>query len=113
MRTTIATVLDFVIDSLAESPSDLSPPESIDVIRDANLPETPEEEARAKDNEWLYACILWNDETHSFQEVIDVVMAALGCTQSEAKHVAERVDGHVSSRDFVFGKCVLQQVVFT
>ncbi|KAJ3050134.1 hypothetical protein HK097_008893 [Rhizophlyctis rosea] len=100
MRTTIATVLDFIIDTLSESPSDLCPPENIDVLRASNLPETQEEEEAAKSDKWLYACILWNDETHSFQEVIDVVMAALECTEGEAKSVAERVDVH--GRDVIF-----------
>lgn len=39
-----------------------------------------------------YALILWNDEKHSFREVIDTVRAALGVTEHQARAVAERVD---------------------
>ncbi|KAJ3037015.1 hypothetical protein HDV00_002148 [Rhizophlyctis rosea] len=100
MRATVATVLDFVIDTLAESPADLTAPESAESIRSINVPETDEEDALAKDNKWQYACILWNDEVHSFQEVIDIVMAALDCSVEEAKDVATRVDAH--GRDIIF-----------
>ncbi|GAA5930684.1 hypothetical protein JCM3775_003841 [Rhodotorula graminis] len=41
-----------------------------------------------------YAVILWNDEQHSFREVIDQVSLAVGCSASAASAVANRVDTH-------------------
>ncbi|PWN27822.1 hypothetical protein BDZ90DRAFT_232210 [Jaminaea rosea] len=41
-----------------------------------------------------YALILWNDEKHSFREVIDTVKEALDVSDEEARAVAERVDVH-------------------
>lgn len=41
-----------------------------------------------------YALILWNDEKHSFREVIDVVKEAMNVDEAEARAVAERVDKH-------------------
>ncbi|CAO1638290.1 unnamed protein product [Parajaminaea phylloscopi] len=39
-----------------------------------------------------YALILWNDEKHSFREVIDTVKEALTITEAQARNVADRVD---------------------
>ncbi|GAA5908396.1 hypothetical protein JCM8208_006181 [Rhodotorula glutinis] len=41
-----------------------------------------------------YAVILWNDEQHSFREVIDQVSLAVGCSTAAASGVANRVDTH-------------------
>ncbi|KAJ9477110.1 E3 ubiquitin-protein ligase UBR1 [Pseudozyma hubeiensis] len=41
-----------------------------------------------------YAVILWNDEKHSFSQVIDIVTDATGRSEHDAKGVAERVDKH-------------------
>ncbi|GAA5842078.1 hypothetical protein JCM9279_002777 [Rhodotorula babjevae] len=41
-----------------------------------------------------YAVILWNDEQHSFREVIDQVSLAVGCSAAAASAVANRVDTH-------------------
>jgi E3 ubiquitin-protein ligase UBR1 len=38
----------------------------------------------------LYSLILWNDESHSFNEVIDQVMEAIHVTEEEAKQVANQ-----------------------
>ncbi|KIS71625.1 uncharacterized protein UMAG_00067 [Mycosarcoma maydis] len=41
-----------------------------------------------------YAVLLWNDEKHSFSQVIDIVTDATGRSEHDAKGVAERVDKH-------------------
>lgn len=46
----------------------------------------------APDRTRKYALILWNDEKHSFREVIDTVKEALDVTEVQARNVAERVD---------------------
>jgi hypothetical protein len=47
------------------------------------------------DEKEIYSLVLWNDETHSFDEVIEVVTQATQCTPARAKAVAEAVDSHV------------------
>ncbi|GAA5937351.1 hypothetical protein JCM1841_006006 [Sporobolomyces salmonicolor] len=46
-----------------------------------------------------YAVVLWNDEKHSFSQVIDIVSRAVGCSRRAASDVAQRVDTH--GRDVV------------
>lgn len=41
-----------------------------------------------------YSVILWNDEKHSFSEVIDTIKDASGVDERIAKEMAERVDKH-------------------
>ncbi|KAJ3284110.1 hypothetical protein HK104_010088, partial [Borealophlyctis nickersoniae] len=95
MRSTIATVLDFVIDTFADSPSDFAVPTTVDEVLSANPPESHEEAQRISDGRSApFACVLWNDEVHSFQEVIDQVVEAVHCSTAFAKSVAERVDAH-------------------
>ncbi len=47
-----------------------------------------------RDSNRQYAVLLWNDEKHSFSQVIDIVTDATGRSEHEAKGVAERVDKH-------------------
>ncbi|KAJ3067539.1 hypothetical protein HK102_007389, partial [Quaeritorhiza haematococci] len=94
MRTTIATVLDFITDVLASTPHPLSLRATPDEIRAANPPEGEEETLAESEGRMLYCCVLWNDEVHSFQEVIAQVVEAKRCASAEAKRVAERVDAH-------------------
>ena len=44
----------------------------------------------------VYSCILWNDESHSFDEVIHQAVLALGVTEAQARTIAETVDARVS-----------------
>ncbi|BGP26637.1 E3 ubiquitin-protein ligase UBR1 [Rhodotorula toruloides] len=46
-----------------------------------------------------FAVVLWNDERHSFAEVIDQVSRATGCSRAAASGVAQRVD--LKGRDVV------------
>ena len=48
----------------------------------------------AKSSNRQFAVLLWNDEKHSFSQVIDIVTDATGRSEHEAKGVAERVDKH-------------------
>ena len=50
-----------------------------------------------------YAAVLWNDEIHSFQDVIEQVKEAIGCSEQQAMRVAESVDGYVRVCLFWFG----------
>lgn len=73
--------------TLRTSPSDLSEPQTLDEIQTQNPPEVDVPES--------YTAILWNDESHSFNEVIDQVCAAIHCDESHAQNVANSVDQYV------------------
>ncbi|KAI8850290.1 hypothetical protein BC829DRAFT_488840 [Chytridium lagenaria] len=97
MRTTIATVLDFVLDTLSASPTDFSVPSTVDTVLRANPPETQEERnivatAAERGGGLPHACILWNDELHSFTEVINRIASSTRCTVASAEILADNVD---------------------
>ena len=85
MTRTVSIVLDFFLDVFDMAPSE----RHIEKLK-AQL-ETIEIQERDYEVK-LWALYLWNDESHSFQEVIDEVMEVLGYSQSQAKLVAETVD---------------------
>ncbi|KAG9290597.1 hypothetical protein G9A89_011560 [Geosiphon pyriformis] len=98
---TISTVLDFMLDTLSCSPEDMTPPKTEEKVKKealesgnalGNGPEGSEENIS-------FAVVLWNDEHHSFNEVIEQVRLVTSCTESEAKRIAERVDSY--GRDIV------------
>ncbi|RKP09604.1 hypothetical protein THASP1DRAFT_14054 [Thamnocephalis sphaerospora] len=107
MRTVVATLLDHTLDTLARSPKEPKI-KSIEKIRKDAACGLAEEErvlqaynsANAPalmpetESSMLYACVLWNDETHSFDDVINCVKKALSCPKGAAKQVAEHVDTH-------------------
>jgi hypothetical protein len=103
MRSTIATALDFVIDTLSGSPTSFTVPQNVMAVKRANPPETDDEKAGIRDGGegggsdqgMLFACVLWNDEEHSFGEVIERVMTATRCTRQAASDVAVKVDAVV------------------
>jgi hypothetical protein len=47
------------------------------------------------DEKEIYSLVLWNDEEHSFDDVIRIVKKAIGCTTARARAIAEAVDSHV------------------
>lgn len=53
------------------------------------------------DEKEIYSLVLWNDESHSFDEVIKVVSEATNCTPARARAVAEAVDSHVCIATFL------------
>ncbi|KAI8803245.1 hypothetical protein BJ742DRAFT_683363 [Cladochytrium replicatum] len=94
MRTVIATSLDFILDTFADCPEDLTLPETVESIYNANGWEVPQEEEQHRAGKMPYTLSLWNDETHSFEEVINKVMETTGCSTAEAEEVAKAVDGY-------------------
>jgi hypothetical protein len=40
-----------------------------------------------------YSLLLWDDQGHNFDEVIDICQRALGCSESEARRLTYEVDG--------------------
>ncbi|CAB4385880.1 unnamed protein product [Rhizophagus irregularis] len=100
IHVTISTVLDFILDTLYASPEEMSPLSEEEVReeakRAANFIRDP---INNVDEEKLFAVVLWNDEHHSFHEVIEQLMDATSCSKAEAKAIAERVDSY--GRDIV------------
>ncbi|KAI9474806.1 hypothetical protein BDB00DRAFT_879700 [Zychaea mexicana] len=93
IKSTIQVVMDYILETFAVSPENLSLRSKPEIQQDC---EASDKALGMPDsgNRPMYACILWNDEKHSFDEVIDVVMRATNCTKMEASKVAESVDAY-------------------
>ncbi|KAJ2755719.1 E3 ubiquitin-protein ligase ubr1 [Coemansia pectinata] len=92
---TIAVVLEFILETFATSPVNLNPQfDESSIMEDARNASFAigDDEPQTK-----FAVVLWNDEVHSFQDVIDQCTEALQCSMVEAKRIAETVDA--SGRD--------------
>ncbi|KAG9098043.1 hypothetical protein FRC06_006890, partial [Ceratobasidium sp. 370] len=81
---TIGYALDFLLDTLDFSPDDASPPGD-----DAELRQHPTADPAQADR---FSVVLWNDEKHSFDEVICHLMDTTGMSKIDAIHTANRVD---------------------
>ncbi|KAJ2611062.1 E3 ubiquitin-protein ligase ubr1 [Coemansia sp. RSA 1365] len=87
---TIAVVLEFILETFATSPISLSAQ-----FDEASIMEDAKNASLAigdHEQQQKYAVVLWNDEVHSYQDVIDQCTEALQCSQMEAKKIAETVD---------------------
>lgn len=91
MSRTIAYALDLILDTLDFSPDEASVPATEEI-----LVSQPSADPLRKD---LYAVIVWNDEKHSFDEVIRHVSDTCDCTVEEAANHASKIDEH--GRDIV------------
>ena len=93
IKATIQVVMDYILETFAASPENLSLRDKQQIQQDC---EASDKALGMLDNGQrpMYACILWNDERHSFDEVIDVVMRATRCTKLQASKVAESVDAY-------------------
>lgn len=58
-----------------------------------HLPDVPSRERGA-----TYYCMLFNDEVHTYEQVIYTLQKAVNCTQKEAVSFATTVDRDVSER---------------
>ncbi|KAG5634486.1 hypothetical protein H0H81_001778 [Sphagnurus paluster] len=84
MRRTVGYALDFVLDTL-----DYSPDESTVPLNEADLRVQPSADPMMKDQ---YCVVLWNDDKHSFEEVIKLLCEMTNRTSEEASAVAHRID---------------------
>lgn len=90
------------------SPKPSSPDVEVDV-------KTEERASSNEDNPWkLY---LYNDEVHTFEEVINQLIKALGCTRSKAEKIAKKAhsEGKALVIEGTFEECfeintVLQEI---
>lgn len=86
MAHTIAYVLDYILNTLDYAPDDTTPPRDMTQL---SLIETAD--PARKD---IFSVILWNDDKHSFDEVIHNVCEATGVL--DASQMVERIDEEVS-----------------
>lgn len=88
IQKTIATIVYFIYSTLRQSPyASLQDDLNIENIQSSN--ETDTEMPK------LYTALIWNDETHSFNEVIDQSMLALRCSKEKGESIARAVDYYV------------------
>ena len=84
MTRTVAYALDFVLETLDCSPDETSVPTG-----EADLRLQPSADPMMKDH---YCVVLWNDEKHSFTEVIELLRLRTSTSLEEATEIANRVD---------------------
>lgn len=84
MTRTVAYALDFVLETLDCSPDETSVPTG-----EADLRLQPSADPMMKDH---YCVVLWNDEKHSFSEVIELLCLHTSTSHEDATEIANRVD---------------------
>ncbi|KAJ3118203.1 hypothetical protein HDU96_003243 [Phlyctochytrium bullatum] len=107
IRSTLVTVLEFIVDVLTASPTPKNSDLSSDTFWQKNPPDQVPLPTGMEAPHDLYSVILWNDELHSFDEVIDKVMTATRCSREQAVQVADSVD--TMGRDIVTAQKSLQK----
>ncbi|KAK0554585.1 E3 ubiquitin-protein ligase ubr1 [Tilletia horrida] len=94
----VGEVLDFILDALEHAPDEMlgnvPPGEADQRILDLPTLRSPSD----VENPRLYSLVLWNDETHTFSEVISKVMEvtrnSTRLNKHQARGVADGVDAH-------------------
>ncbi|KAI0063243.1 hypothetical protein BV25DRAFT_1824839 [Artomyces pyxidatus] len=84
MNKTVAYAIDFIIETLDYSPEETSVP-----TNEADLRLQPSADPMMKDQ---YCVVLWNDEKHSFSEVVDLLCSVTERTKEDATAIADRID---------------------
>lgn len=84
MSRTIAYALDFILDTLDYSPDEATVP-----LNEADLRLQPSADPMQKDQ---YAIIIWNDDKHSFDEVIKLISETTGHDKKTASIFAHSID---------------------
>ncbi|KAK0502977.1 hypothetical protein EDD18DRAFT_1276884 [Armillaria luteobubalina] len=84
MSKTVGYALDFILDTLDFSPDEPSVP-----ANEADLRVQPSADPMSKDH---YCIVLWNDEKHSFDEVIKLLCDKTNCSHEEASEITQRID---------------------
>lgn len=84
MNKTVGYALDFVLDTLDYSPDEPSVPSN-----EADLRLQLSADPLMKDQ---YCVVLWNDDKHSFDEVIKLLCDLTGRSREEASEIAHRID---------------------
>lgn len=85
MSRTVGYALDYVLDTLDFSPDETNAPSTEADLR-GQISGDP---MQLKD---LYCIVLWNDDKHSFEEVIQLLHDTTNRTREEAADIADRID---------------------
>lgn len=101
VKETITVVLDYVLETFAASPEDVVSVGTVESIKQDCIDSHEALGLPVDEENQTYACILWNDEKHSFDVVIKIVVDALGCSKEEAMYAAECVD--------VYGRHIIKE----
>lgn len=98
IRSTVSNVLDFILDVMSHAKDSAKPPS----LEDDTNPQLDAIRARLKGSnydpplevglEYSWSTVLWNDEKHNFDEVIDIVKRACKKTTSYGREIANKVD---------------------
>ncbi|CAO3601475.1 unnamed protein product [Absidia cylindrospora] len=91
IHATIAIVLDYLLETLATMPEDMTSLQLTDDVIQANDDALA---ALGMIAENKYVCVLWNDDRHSFDEVQMIVKQATGCSKTTAQRTADSVDAY-------------------
>lgn len=86
MTRTIDCVIEFILDTLDSSPEETVPPKDEADLKRLLLP---------LDRGAPLATVLWNDEKHSFTEVVSALCELIGCSSKEGLKIAELIDNEV------------------
>ncbi|ORY87108.1 hypothetical protein BCR37DRAFT_376500 [Protomyces lactucae-debilis] len=92
LRTMVVAMLDFLLNTFEHAKESVIPPSEAAVLQDAEASTFIGEEFDAHAAETHFATVLWNDEKHSFEEVIDLVKRSCKRTRAFGKEVADTVD---------------------
>ena len=84
MSRTVAYALDFILDTL-----DYSPDETLLAKTEEALNSQPTADPLKKD---LFAVMVWNDDKHSFEEVIRHLCDCCNCSPEEAANLVNNID---------------------
>ncbi|KAH8101404.1 hypothetical protein BXZ70DRAFT_906545 [Cristinia sonorae] len=85
MSRTVAYAIDYLLDTL-----DYSPDEAIAPTNEAELRAQPTGDPMVMKDQ--YCVLIWNDDKHSFDEVIHLLCDSTGRTREEALEVAHKID---------------------
>ncbi|RKP02044.1 hypothetical protein CXG81DRAFT_18219 [Caulochytrium protostelioides] len=85
MKLVVETVLDFALDALMTGPPDLKAATVMPSANPTLLPSATGDVAK-------YTAVLWNDELHSFDEVIATCKTFVKCTAARGRQIASMVD---------------------
>ena len=96
LRSRIREAVDFLLNTLQQFPRDATAPSDPRIIRGTRplyrLPYEDFEKPGSFPGPW--SVILWNDEKHDYEQVIDQLVSATRCTRSQALASAVRIDGY-------------------
>ena len=96
IRSRIKEAVDFLLNTLSQFPRDTSAPTDPRVIRATRplyrLPYEEFDKPGSFPGPW--SVILWNDEKHDYEQVIDQLVSATRCTRTQALASAVRIDGY-------------------